>query len=118
MTQDNSYGGPPQYSQQPPHYGQPQYGQPQYGQQPPPYGPPGVAQKSKIVAGLLGILLGSLGIHNFYLGNTGRGIIQIVVTCVTFGIGGIWGFVEGILILVSQPGTKWHQDAAGVELSD
>ena len=52
------------------------------------------------------------------LGNTTRGIIQIVVTFVTFGIGGIWGFIEGILILVSKPGTKWHQDAAGVELSD
>jgi hypothetical protein len=101
MTQDNPYGG-----------------QPQYAQQPSPYVQPGVVQKSKIVAGLLGILLGSLGIHNFYLGHTGRGIIQIVVTFVTFGIGGIWGFIEGILILVSKPGTKWHQDAAGVELTD
>lgn len=78
----------------------------------------GVAQKSKVVAGILGILLGSLGVHNFYLGNNTRGIIQIVVTVVTLGIGGIWGFVEGILILVSAPGSKWHRDAAGNELAD
>ena len=34
-------------------------------------------QKSKMAAGLLGIFLGGWGIHNFYLGNTTRGIIQI-----------------------------------------
>ncbi|MFV8228592.1 TM2 domain-containing protein [Mycolicibacterium fortuitum] len=102
MTQSSPYGGQPPYPQQPPPYGQ----------------QPGVVQKSKVVAGILGILLGSIGIHNFYLGKTGRGIIQIVVTVVTFGVGGIWGFIEGILILVSKPGTPWHRDAAGVELAD
>ena len=112
MTQGSSYGSQPPYPQQPPPYGQQPYGQQPYGQQ------PGVAQKSKVVAGILGILLGSIGIHNFYLGNMTRGIIQIVVTVVTFGVGGIWGFVEGILILVSKPGTSWHRDAAGVELTD
>ena len=55
--------------------------------------------KSRLVAGLLGILLGSLGIHNFYLGFNSRAIIQIVVTLVSCGIGGIWGFIEGIMIL-------------------
>jgi len=62
--------------------------------------------------------LGSLGIHSFYLGRAGRGIAQIVVTVVTLGLGGIWGFVEGILILLSKPGSSWHQDANGVELAD
>jgi hypothetical protein len=37
---------------------------------------------------------------------------------VTLGLGGIWGFVEGILILLSKPGSSWHQDANGVELAD
>ena len=37
--------------------------------------PPGYQQKSKMAAGLLGIFLGALGIHNFYLGNSNRGII-------------------------------------------
>lgn len=107
MTQPDPYGGQPQYP-----------GQPQYAGQPQPYGQPVAVQKSKIVAGLLGILLGSLGIHNFYLGKTNRGIIQIVVSFVTFGVGGIWGFIEGILILTSKPGSEWHRDAAGVELAD
>ena len=58
--------------------------------------------KSRLVAGLLGILLGGLGIHNFYLGNTGRGVAQLILSCLTFGIASIWGFIEGILILVGQ----------------
>jgi TM2 domain-containing membrane protein YozV len=68
--------------------------------------------KSKIVAGILGIFLGGLGIHRFYLGYVGIGIIQIIVTIVTAGIGSLWGFIEGILILV---GTI-NKDAKGVPL--
>ena len=71
-------------------------------------------KKSKIVAGILGILLGGLGIHRFYLGYIGIGIIQIIVTLVTFGFGAIWGFIEGILILV---GTI-DKDAQGRPLVD
>ena len=58
-----------------------------------------VQPKQKLVAGLLGIFLGAWGIHQFYLGDNKKGIIRIVVTLVTCGIGGIWGFIEGILIL-------------------
>ena len=61
--------------------------------------------KSKMAAGLLGIFLGAWGIHNFYLGNTTRGIIQIVVTLVTGGCGGLWGFIEGIMILCGSINT-------------
>lgn len=69
--------------------------------------------KSKLVAGLLGIFIGSLGIHNFYLGYTKRAIIQIVVSICTCGIGGVWGFVEGIMILMDKYATV---DANGVPL--
>ena len=69
------------------------------------------APKSKLVAGLLGIFLGSIGVHKFYLGDSKAGIIRIVVTVVTLGIGGIWGFIEGIMILVNG-----GKDADGVEL--
>ena len=72
---------------------------------------PETQPKQKIVAGLLGIFLGSLGIHSFYLGKTGKGVLQIVVTFVTFGIGALWGFIEGIIILV-----KGGTDANGNEL--
>lgn len=53
----------------------------------------------KLIAGLLGILLGGLGIHKFYLGYTKEGIIQLVVSFVTCGIGSILGLIEGILYL-------------------
>lgn len=59
-------------------------------------------QKSRLLAGILGLLFGSIGVHNFYLGYTTRAVIQIIVTVVTCGIGGIWGFIEGILILCRQ----------------
>jgi len=61
----------------------------------------GAAQecKSKLAAGLLGIFLGGFGIHRFYLGYVGIGIVQIIVTLITFGFGALWGFIEGILIL-------------------
>ncbi|MDE6788193.1 MAG: TM2 domain-containing protein, partial [Ruminococcus sp.] len=52
--------------------------------------------KSKMAAGLLGIFLGGWGIHNFYLGYTTKGIIQIVLTLCSCGIGSIWGLIEGI----------------------
>jgi len=63
--------------------------------------------KNKMVAGLLGILLGSLGIHKFYLGYTKEGIIMLLVSLVggmvSCGIGsivvGIVGLIEGILYL-------------------
>lgn len=46
--------------------------------------------KQKLVAGLLGIFLGAWGVHQFYLGDNKKGIIRIIVTVVTCGIGGIW----------------------------
>jgi TM2 domain-containing membrane protein YozV len=56
--------------------------------------------KDKTTAGILGILLGSLGVHQFYLGSTVTGVIEIALTCVTCGVGSLLGLVEGILILV------------------
>ena len=89
---------------------------------------PGQAQKSKLTAGLLGIFLGQLGVHNFYLGYTGKAIAQLVLQLVGlvislcgFGIGliiqipvCIWGLIEGILILT---GTI-NKDGKGIPLSD
>ena len=64
-------------------------------------GPP-TEQKSKLAAGLLGVLLGGLGIHRFYLGYNTIGVIQLLLTVVTGGIAWIWGFIEGILILTGS----------------
>lgn len=90
---------------------QQQYQQPYYGQQMQQVNP---NAKSKMAAGLLGIFLGGWGVHNFYLGNTGRAVAQIIVTIVTCGIGSIWGLIEGIMILTGSINT----DANGVPLKD
>lgn len=59
--------------------------------------------KSKTAAGLLGIFLGAFGVHNFYLGYTAKAVVQLVITlltcCMCAPVAGIWGLVEGILIL-------------------
>ncbi|MGB6084102.1 TM2 domain-containing protein [Moheibacter sp.] len=56
----------------------------------------------KLIAGLLGILLGGLGVHKFYLGYTQTGIIQLIVGVLTCGIGGIIGLIEGIIYLTKS----------------
>ncbi len=56
--------------------------------------------KNKIAAALLAILLGGLGIHKFYLGQTGKGILYIIF-CWTY-IPAIIGFIEGIIMLCSK----------------
>lgn len=108
--------GEPQQQYQQPSYQQPQYQQGQYQQpyyQQPQYqqGASGqVGAKSKIAAGLLGIFLGGLGIHKFYLGYTQAGVIMLVVTLVggilTLGVAaavmGIIGLIEGIMYLVKS----------------
>ena len=60
--------------------------------------PPGA--EKKIVAGILGILLGGLGIHKFYLGYTKEGIIQLILGF--FCIGSIIGLIEGIIYLTKS----------------
>ena len=56
----------------------------------------------KIVAGICGILLGGFGVHKFILGYTTEGIIQLVISVVTCGIGGLIGLVEGIIYLTKS----------------
>ncbi len=74
--------------------------------------------KSKIAAGILGILLGGLGIHNFYLGFTGKALAQLLISVLSCGAlsfaSCVWGLVEGILILTGSI----NCDANGVPLKD
>ena len=83
-----------------------------------------VEQKSRTVAGLMGILfgvfLGGLGIHNFYLGYTKKAVAQLLLcilgSCPIVGplASGIWCLVEGIMIIAGNINT----DANGVPLKD
>ncbi|WP_415952508.1 TM2 domain-containing protein [Streptomyces sp. KLOTTS4A1] len=113
--------GHPQYAQQPPYGQQPGYPPPAYGAPgsvPPgyptgdPHAPYGYdplgrpySDKSKIVAGVLQLALGTFGIGRFYMGSVGIGVAQ-VLTCGGFGI---WALIDGILILVGND----HTDAEG-----
>lgn len=69
---------------------------------PPPMSPQEISNK-KLAAGLCGILLGGLGVHKFILGMTTPGVIMLLVTVVTCGIGaaitGVIGLIEGIIYL-------------------
>ncbi len=140
--QGGSWSGytPPQAPQQPGYtQNQPGYAQNQPGYSPapggyPPAGQPYPAQphpgqpypgqwvqedpyaKSRVVAGLLGIFLGAFGIHRFYTGHTGIGMIMLLITVFSLGIfaavTSIWGLIEGILYLVSKTGS-YSRDASG-----
>lgn len=78
--------------------------------QPAPY-----AQDSgkKIAAGVCGILLGYLGVHKFILGYTAAGVIMLLVSLLTFGVGAfvMWviGIIEGIIYL-SKSDAQFYQD--------
>lgn len=109
---------------------QPQYGQQQYAvQQQPMYGmqqPQGPA-KSWVAAILLAFFLGSLGVHNFYLGYTKKGVIQLVltilgwVTSVIFigfiflVIVWVWVIIDFVQLIVRSG--KMATDSNGVPLS-
>jgi TM2 domain-containing membrane protein YozV len=116
-------GQPPPYGEpQPPPYGQPQpppYSQQPYGQAPysQPYAPYGASpaapygvhpvtgipysDKTKLVAGLLQILI-PIGIGRFYIGDTKTGVWQVIVTVLTCGLGALWPFIDGIVILATD----------------
>jgi TM2 domain-containing membrane protein YozV len=62
--------------------------------------------EKKVIAGVLAILLGSLGIHKFYLGYTKAGIIMLAISVVTCGFGAtiVWiiALIEGITYLTKS----------------
>lgn len=57
-----------------------------------------VAKKSRVAYIVLAIFLGELGIHNFYAGYAWRGVAQLLITILSFGllfwISWIWALVE------------------------
>ncbi|MFE0750234.1 TM2 domain-containing protein [Gordonia sp. NPDC058843] len=120
------YGAPQQFGAAQP-YGAPQGGYPAapgygYGGAPDPTAPYGrdpatgepLSDKSKLVAGLLQIFLGSLGVGRFYIGDNTTGAIQLGLTIlgyitaiflvgfiIIFGVA-IWALVDGIMMLTGS----------------
>ena len=71
--------------------------------------------KSRITAGILGILLGGIGVHKFYLNKVGLGILYLVF-CWT-AIPAIIGLVEGIIYLTQDDVTFGRQQMVAVQKS-
>lgn len=61
----------------------------------------------KLAAGLLGIFLGSFGLHKFVLGYTKAGLIMLLLTVLTCGVAGfvmgLIGVIEGVIYLTQTP---------------
>lgn len=70
-------------------------------------------ENKKVLAGVLAILIGSLGIHKFVLGYNKEGIIQLIATFVTCGIAGIIPFIEGIIYLTKSDEEFYNTYQAG-----
>src|SRR3954471_14651982 len=79
----------------------------------PPLSLGGVSDKSKMAAGLLQIFLGPFGVGRFYTGHVAIAIAQIAVTWATCGVGWLWPFIDGILMLAGKV-----NDAQGRPLRD
>lgn len=56
--------------------------------------------KNKVAAGVLAIILGGLGVHKFYMGQIGLGILYLLFfwTCIP----ALLGLIEGICILTED----------------
>ena len=63
-----------------------------------PYGRP-YSDRSKVIAGVLQIVL-PIGVGRFYSGRIGLGLAQLLVALFTLGLGTVWSFIDGILLLV------------------
>ena len=68
--------------------------------------------KSKVAFVLLGVFLGSLGIHNFYIGRTKQGVIQLLISLLSLGT--LW-FVSWIWAIGDS--CNINTDASGTPLS-
>jgi TM2 domain-containing membrane protein YozV len=59
------------------------------------------SQRYKVIAGVLQLVL-PFGVGRFYTGHVGLGLAQLLLSPL-FGIGMIWAFIDGILMLVGRP---------------
>lgn len=78
----------------------PEYAFSAYSEKPSPPDIPPRGGTSRLIAGILQIFTGAFGIGRFYMKSYKIGILQLVLSFVTFGIGGfLWGIFDGISIL-------------------
>lgn len=77
---------------------------------PAPFNP---GESKRTVCGILAILLGGLAIHKFMMGKTNTGIIQIVISFATCGVGSLIGLVEGIMYLTKTDEQFYNEYIVG-----
>ncbi len=100
---DMKVAAQPEYQE--PQYQQNTHTQPEYQQAQPAYSNQGGQvndpnRKDRVAAAIFGIVLGSFGVHKFYLGNIGMGILYLCFFWT--GIPAIIGFIEGIIYLTEN----------------
>ena len=63
-----------------------------------------ISEKQKTTTILLAFFLGALGIHRFYVGKTGTGIIMLLLTLTIIGIyiSGIWATIDLVMIILDK----------------
>ena len=63
-----------------------------------------ISEKQKTTTILLAFFLGALGIHRFYVGKTGTGIIMLLLTLTIVGIyiSGIWATIDLVMIILDK----------------
>jgi TM2 domain-containing membrane protein YozV len=66
------------------------------------YRQPAANDRNKIVAALLAFFLGVLGIHRFYLGRNGTGVLMLVISATIVGllVTSVWAFIDMIRYLI------------------
>ncbi len=71
--------------------------------------------KSRLIAGILAIVLGSAGIHRFYLGYTKKGVAHLLMFVFFLGWASqLWAIYEALMILTG----KVEYDGRGIPLTD
>lgn len=73
---------------------------------------PAAAGRNKMTFVMLGIFLGMFGIHNFYAGYSGKGLIQLCLTLLTIGYGApmawIWAIIEICIVTHDANGVQFR----------
>lgn len=74
---------------------------------------PPANDRNKYVAAILAFFLGTLGIHRFYLGRNGTGVLMIVISATIVGliVTGLWSFIDAVRYLVMSDAEFDHRYA-------
>ena len=110
---NGGYGGPsaPQFGPGPQFASDPQFPPGSYQAAPGPYAPAQQPPKDFVVAWLLALFLGVLGVDRFYRGFLGLGVLKLL-TC---GGAGIWALIDLLLIVLTGGRDSTGQQLAGYE---